>query len=76
MLSFVTTRKIAIPLVVETCNNFTGIYASVNLRYKYIFNCSSIMNSNGKGVIQRNERSKMNNALLEIPYSSMNLGFE
>lgn len=34
------------------------------------------MNSNGKGVIQRNERSKMNNALLEIPYSSMNLGFE
>lgn len=69
-LSFLSTRKTVIPLVVEICNNFSGIYviAAANLKYKNIFNCTSIVYSHG-GVIKINEKSKMNNSLLEISYS-------
>ena len=51
MVIVLSTRNTIIPLDAEVCNNVIGTYviAIVNLKYKNIFNCSSIVDSNGGG---------------------------
>lgn len=51
MVIVLSTRNTVIPLDAEICNNVIGTYviAIVNLKYKNIFNCSSIVDSNGGG---------------------------